>query len=91
MEGRNDFSTTNKTDFTEKEIFYQRPRKRTWTKDDYEKFHHQDDEQTIVRTDEKNTIYDFKDIRETNKIPVDNLKMSGPLYTPEKQPTSKYK
>lgn len=90
IEGQNDFTTTNKTDFTEQEIFYQRPRKRTWTKDDYEKFHHQDDEQTFVRTDEISTIYDMKDIRKTVKIPEDNLKMCGPIYTPEKQPISKY-
>lgn len=90
MEGQNDFTTTNKTDFTEQEIIYQRPRKRTWTKDDYKKFHHQDDEQIFVRTDETITIHNINDIRETVKIPVDNLELFGPLYTPEKQPTSKY-
>lgn len=52
IEGVTDYKTTSQTDFIDQEIVYQRPRKRTWTKDDYEKFHHQTDDTTYVRTSE---------------------------------------
>lgn len=60
MEGITDYKTTNQTDFIDQEVTYQRPRKRTWTKDDYDKFHHQTDDKTYVRTSE--TIYQKAEI-----------------------------
>lgn len=81
MEGQTDYKTTNQTDFIDQEYVYQRPRKRTWTKDDYEKFHHQTDETTFVKSNEKT----FLPAERPQPIkPVDSLKPAGEFYTPEK-------
>lgn len=83
IEGTTDYTTTNQVDFIDQEFVYQRPRKRTWTKDDYEKFHHQTDEQTFIRKTDTTSVYDVKDIRESVRIPQDNLKPEGEFERPE--------
>ncbi|XP_031631777.1 uncharacterized protein LOC116346019 [Contarinia nasturtii] len=85
LDGVTDFKTTSQTDFIDQEIVYQRPRKRTFTKDDYEKFHHQTDDTTFVRTSE--TIYQPGERPQAVK-PQDNLRTNeGDFVRPEK---SKY-
>lgn len=83
MEGQVDYTTTNQTDFIDQESYvYQRPRKRTWTKDDYEKFHHQTDETTFVQTN-KTTFQPGE--RPQPIKPQDNLRPNeGDFVRPEK-------
>lgn len=83
MEGQTEYKTTNQTDFIDQEYVYQRPRKRTWTKDDYEKFHHQTDQTTFVKTNERT----FQPAERPQAVkPEDNLRPEGSFDRPEKSP-----
>lgn len=84
-EGETNFTTTNMTDFTENEITYIRPRQRTWTKDDFDKFYQQVDEKRTTTTQDIYTdTTHIKDSRQTIVKHEDNLQMQGEFYAPEK-------
>lgn len=83
--GETDFTTTNMTDYTESEVTYVRPRQRTWTKDDFDKFYQRvDEKRTTTSQDNYTNITQTSDSRQTIIKHEDNLKMQGEFYTPEK-------
>lgn len=83
--GETDFTTTNMTDFVETEVTYMRPRQRTWTKDDFDKFYQRVDEKhTTTSQDIYTNMSQTTDSRQTIIRHEDNLKMQGEFYTPEK-------
>lgn len=83
--GETDYTTTNMTDYTENQVTYMRPRQRTWTKDDFDKFYQQvDEKRTTTSQDNYTNITQTKDLRQTIIKHEDNLKMQGEFYTPEK-------
>lgn len=83
--GETDYTTTNMTDYTENQVTYMRPRQRTWTKDDFDKFYQQvDEKRTTTSQDNYTNITQTKDLRQTIIKHEDNLKMHGEFYTPEK-------
>lgn len=83
--GETDFTTTNMTDYTETEVTYVRPRQRTWTKDDFDKFYQRvDEKRTTTSQDNYTNISQTTDSRQTIIKHEDNLKMQGEFYTPEK-------
>lgn len=85
--GETDYTTTNMTDFTENEVTYTRPRQRTWTKDDFNKFYQQvDEKRTTTSQDNYSNITQSTDVRQTIIKHQDNLKMQGEFYAPEKTP-----
>lgn len=83
--GETDYTTTNMTDFVETEVTYMRPRQRTWTKDDFDKFYQRVDEKHTTTTQDNYTnVSQVTDSRQTIIRHEDNLKMQGEFYTPEK-------
>lgn len=83
--GETDYTTTNMTDYTENQVTYMRPRQRTWTKDDFDKFYQKVDEKRTTTTQDMHTnITETTDLRQTIIKHEDNLKMQGKFYTPEK-------
>lgn len=84
-EGETNFTTTNMTDYQENQVTYMRPRQRTWTKDDFDKFYQQvDEKRTTTSQDIYTNITQTKDLRQTVVRHEDNLKMQGEFYAPEK-------
>lgn len=84
-EGDRTFETTTKKDFQDTEVTYTRPRKRTWTKDDVNKYYETIEEVTTTEThDTFKTVEDINRERLTPFRPSDNLKPEGEFYTPEK-------
>lgn len=84
------YRTTNQHDFIEQDYTYQRPRKRTWTKDDVNKFYHQETVITDVTTTDRVDKYE-------KRTPIkhdDNLYPSGDFpkreqveFVPAERPT----
>lgn len=84
-EGETNFTTTNMSDYTENQVTYMRPRQRTWTKDDFDKFYQQvDEKRTTTSQDMYTNITQTTDMKQTVIKHEDNLKMQGTFYTPEK-------
>lgn len=81
--GQIDFNTTSQVDFIDQDVTYQRPRKRTWTKDDVDKFYSRTDE---IQTTTNQELYQNKTAeRPTAQRPTDNLKPEGDFDRPGKQ------
>nr|QSG30415.1 SAXO downstream of blistered [Kallima inachus] len=85
-EGEIDFVTSNQQDYTEKNTIIERPqRRRTWTKEDFDKFYSTEDIETHTTTQEEYRIYEEKSPKRPERKPEDNLRPEGEFLTPDKE------